>query len=62
MSKDLIRKTEIDVSKSKNALTKPELTEADEAMNALMGRMLFGAKPQVQASVQDRPRSSVGRR
>ena len=38
--------TPIDVSKSKNALTKPELTEADEAMNALVGRMLFGAKPQ----------------
>lgn len=58
MSKDLIQKTEIDVSKSKNASTKPELTEADEAMNALAERMLFGVKPR--SSVQDRPHIILG--
>jgi hypothetical protein len=63
VSKDLIRRTEIDVSKSKNASegasTKLELTEVDEAANVLMKRTLFGAKPQSR-SAQDRPRIILG--
>ena len=55
MSKDLIRKTE---SKTETVLNEPELTEVDEAANALMERMLFGVKPQ--SSVQDRPRVILG--
>jgi hypothetical protein len=58
VSRDLIRKTEIDASKKK-ASAKSELTEVDKAADALVGRRLFGAKPQPQASAQDRPRVIV---
>lgn len=57
MSKDLIKKSEIDASK-KQASTRPELTEVDEAAHALAGRMLFGAT-QPQVSGQDCPRVIV---